>query len=126
MGGKVAEFGKKLKALWDAIPEPLKKLIGMSNPLTATYTTITTGKQILTAANNNKLNSVPVGATANYNQTQAINNNNNSNARNINNSKANQKNVKIDNITIQTQATDAKGIKNELDTLTEFDDGVVA
>lgn len=127
LGGKVAEFGKKLKALWDSIPEPLKKLIGgMANPITAAYTTITTGKEILTAANNNKLNSVPQGATANYNQTQAINNNNNTNARNINNSKTNQKNVRIDNVTIQTQATDAKGIKNELDVLTEFDDGVVA
>lgn len=135
LGGKIAEFGNRLKALWDAVPEPLKKLIGMSNPITAAYTTITTAKEQLSAANNNPLNSVSPQAISNSYQTQALTENNNQNTQNnINNNNRNaanavknNKTVEVNIGTVQTQAADGRQFALELaPAIAELDNGIVA
>lgn len=122
LGGKFVELANKIKALWNAIPEPIKKgfliggipgAIGVAN-----------GQKILESANNNKMNSVPAGASAIYNQTQAINENNNKNVKNTNNS--NKKVVQINNVNIQTQASDPKGVAREVSNVAEHDNGLRA
>jgi len=112
--------------VWNSLPEPLKKLIGMSNPITGAYTVVTTAQQALATANNNPMNSVPTGVTSNYYQTMARNQNNTSNANSINNSRNSNKNVNISQLTIQTQASDPKGVANALygSVLSEFDNGI--
>jgi len=126
LGGKIAELAQKAKNFWNSLPEPLKKLIGMSNPITGAYTVVTTAQQALATANNNPMNSVPTGVTSNYYQTMARNQNNTSNANSINNSRNSNKNVNISQLTIQTQASDPKGVANALygSVLSEFDNGI--
>lgn len=121
LGGKFSELANKIKAMWDSAPEPLKKLIGMSNPLTAGYTVVTTAQQALTAANNNRMNAVPAGSVSNYNQTQSLNENNNANTKHIQNSKTST--VNIDKVNIQTQSSDPRGIKDALLPFSQIDNG---
>ncbi len=122
LGGKFVELANKIKALWNAIPEPIKKgfLIGGIPGAIG----VATGQKILESANNNKMNSVPAGASAIYNQTQAINENNNKNVKNTNNS--NKKVVQINTVNIQTQASDPKGVAREVSNVAEYDNGLRA
>ena len=124
LGGKIAEFGKKLKSLWDNLPEPLKRAIGMVNPFT-TFSTITTGKQVIEHYNKNKLNSVPQGAISTYNQTEAVNTNNNNNVTNINNARTKGE-TKIDKVVINTQAADAQGVARDLQSAVNYYDNGMA
>lgn len=122
LGGKFVELANKIKALWNAIPEPIKKgfLIGGIPGAIG----VAAGQKVLEKANNNKMNSVPAGASATYNQTQAINENNNKNVKNTNNS--NKKVVQINNVNIQTQASDPKGVAREVSNVAEYDNGLRA
>lgn len=122
LGGKFVELANKIKALWNAIPEPIKKgfLIGGIPGAIG----VAAGQKVLEKANNNKMNSVPAGASATYNQTQAINENNNKNVKNTNNS--NKKVVLINNVNIQTQASDPKGVAREVSNVAEYDNGLRA
>jgi hypothetical protein len=122
LGGKFVELANKLKSMWDGLPEPIKKLIGMSNPITGVYTAVTTGQQVMKKANNSKMNAVPAGASATYNQTQAINENNNKNVKNT--STSTQKVVNINSVNIQTQASDPKGVANAVNNISEHDNGL--
>lgn len=123
LGGGFADIAAKAKAMWDAIPEPLKKLIGMSNSITAAHTAVTTGKEIVGKANNNPANAVPAGAQSTYYNAQTQNQNNNQNSKNmVNNQK---KNVNA-TITINTQASDAKAVAKEVgNTLDSLDNGQI-
>lgn len=124
LGGKFAELANKLKSMWDALPEPIKKIIGMSNPITGAYTVVTTAQQAIKKANDNKTNAVPAGATSNYNSTQAINENNNKNIKNTD--KSNKKVVNIQSVNIQTQASDPKAVANAVNNISEHDNGLCA
>lgn len=122
LGGKFVDLAQKIKSMWDSLPEPIKKLIGMTNPISGVYTVVTTAKEAMNKANSNPANAVPNGAISNYNQSQSINENNNNNARNINNS--NKKSVNINKVEIVTKSTDAKGIAREMKALGNLDNGL--
>ena len=124
LGGKIAEFANKIKSMWDALPDPIKKLIGLSNPLTGTFTAINIGKEMLDKANNNKLNPVSQGAVSNYNQTQALTENNNANTKTLTNNA--NKNTTVNIGTITTQANNGKELAREISTVAEMDNGFVA
>lgn len=112
LGGKFAELGNKIKELWNLIPEPLKKLI-------------TTGKEIIKQYNENKLNSVPQGATTAYYQTQSINNNNNNNAKTMN--KNIVRTVNANGQTINIYDTDtAKMVEDKINAVYQLDNGQLA
>lgn len=134
---KIAQFAQKV---WNAIPEPLRNLIAKGlnmalsvNPVTAP---IMAAKRALEPYRKHELNAVPAGAISTHYQTQAINNNNNNNTQNINennnrnmnnlaNTKNNNKVVKIDSVNIQTQSSDPRAVANSLQTISDFDDGMV-
>lgn len=107
-------FIDTLKSLWDNIPDPIKKFLTMTNPIGATFTTVTMAKDAISKANNNELNPVPAGSVANYNSTKSISSTNSN------------KNVNIGQVTINTQATNGKEIANEMATLSQADNGFVA
>ena len=122
LGGKFVELVNKIKALWNAIPEPIRKgfLIGGIPGAVA----VAAGQKAIQSANNSKMNAVPTGATATYNQTQAINENNNKNVKNT--STSTQKVVNINSVNIQTQASDPKGVANAVNNISEHDNGLRA
>lgn len=122
LGGKFVDLAQKIKSMWDSLPEPIKKLIGMTNPISGVYTIATTAKEAMDKANSNPANAVPNGVISNYNQSQSINENNNNNARNINTS--NKKSVNINKVEIVTKSTDAKGIAREMKALGDLDNGL--
>ena len=122
LGGGFTDLANKIKSLWDSIPAPFKKLIGLSNPITGTYTILTTAKEQINKINKNPNNAVPSGAISNYNQSKSINENNNNNVRNINSS--NKKSVNINKVEIVTKSNDAKGIAREVTTLNYLDNGL--
>lgn len=124
LGGKIAEFANKVKALWDALPDPIKKLIGLTNPFTATFTTFNIAKDMLNKANNNKLNAASQSAISNYNQTEALTSNNNANTKTLTNN--NTKNVNVNIGTITTQAKDGKELAGQLSTVADMDNGFAA
>ena len=124
LGGKVAEFANKIKSMWDALPDPIKKLIGLSNPITGTFTAVNIGKEMIDKANNNKLNSVSQGAVSNYNQTQALTENNNANTKTLTNNQ--NKNTTVNIGTINTQATNAQELARDISTVAQMDNGFVA
>ncbi len=124
LGGKVAEFANKIKSMWDALPDPIKKLIGLSNPITGTFTAVNIGKEMVEKANSNKLNSVSQGAVSNYNQTQALTENNNANTKTLTNNSNKTTTVNIG--TINTQATNAQELARDISTVAQMDNGFVA
>lgn len=124
LGGQFVNFAKQIKSIWDALPEPIKKLIGILNPLSATFTAITTGQQLIKTVNKNKLNSVPQGTVSNYNQTQALTQNNNANTKTLTNNT--NKSTVVNIGTINTQAKDGKELANQLNTVADMDNGIVA
>lgn len=124
LGGKIAEFARKIKSMWDALPDPIKKLIGLSNPFTATFTAVNMGKEVITKANNNKLNSVAPNSVSNSYQTQAITDNNNANTKVLTNNA--NKNTTVNIGTINTQAKDGKELAKEISTVSQIDNGFVA
>lgn len=120
---RLKTLGAELKEKLDKImPEWMKNFFKRNGAL---YNIMKKGGEQIIQYNNRQENAIPARAVSNYNQTQAINTNNNANTKSINNSKKSTKNVKIDNVTIQTQATDAKGIASDLDVISEFDDGIM-
>lgn len=124
LGGKFAELAKKIQELWDKIPEPLKKLIGMSNPVTGAYTVVTTAKEVMEKVNANKTNSVPAGVQSNYYSTEAQNTTNTNNARSISNT--NSKNTSIQTLNVNLNTNNPKGVIDYLSTASEFDNGINA
>ncbi len=124
LGGKFAELAKKIQELWNKIPEPLKKLIGMSNPVTGAYTVVTTAKEVMEKVNANKTNSVPAGAQSNYYSTEAQNTTNTNNARSISNT--NSKNTNIQTVNVNLNTNNPKGVIDYLSTASEFDNGINA
>ena len=142
LGSKFTELGQKIKALWEMIPEPLRKMMvggwkfsAALNPMTAP---IVLGQAALSRYKKNELNAVPPGSVANYNQTQSINNsnaantqsinqNNNSNVRSLNNARTSNKNVNIQKVEINTQGADGQSIYNQfLDAASGLDNGMRA
>lgn len=135
LGGKIADFANKIKAVWDALPDPIKKLIGLTNPLTGTFTMVNIGKEMVAKANNNKLNSVTPNSISNSYQTQALTENNNANTKTLTeNSNSNtrtltnntNKSTTVNIGTINTQAQNGKELANELSTIADMDNGLVA
>ena len=124
LGGKFTEFANSIKELWDKIPEPLKKLIGMSNPITGAYTVVTTAKEVMEKVNANKTNSVPAGAQSNYYSTEAQNTTNTNNARSISNT--NSKNTNIGTMNVNVQANDYQQLIDSIGIATQFDNGIMA
>lgn len=119
--GLVAKMRKK----WDEIPEPIKMIFGETHgPLlqgvlaikaAKEYNeTISTGKRVLNQYNNHNLNAVPAGAISNYKNSQHLSEIN-QNTKNVNNSHSTTRNVNVNEIKIQTQATNPQAI---FDTLT--------
>jgi hypothetical protein len=123
LGGWFVQLAQKAKAMWDSIPEPLKKLISLGNPITASYTAVTTGKEVIEKYNKNPTNSVPIGAQGNYYNAQSQNQNVTNNSKKT----ANTRNQNINaNITINTQATDPKAVAQETaDSITSIDTGQI-
>lgn len=122
LGGKIAEFANKIKAMWDALPDPIKKLIGMSNPITGTFTAVNIGKEMIAKANNNKLNAATPTAISNSYQTQALTENNNANTKALTNNSNKTTTVNIG--TINTQAKDGQELASELNTVADKDNGL--
>lgn len=141
IGESISTLVQKAKALWEMIPEPLRKILAggfklatMGTPLGGVWA----GQAFLSRYKKNETNAVPNGAISNYNQTQAINNNSNantqsinqnttSNVRSLNNSRSTNKNVNIQKVEINTQSTDGKGIYNQfLDAASGLDNGMRA
>lgn len=130
LGGKIAEFGDKIKAVWDNLPEAFKNMFGGRLKVAATANTISTtiakGQDTLSKYNASKQNAVPAGATSNYYQTQSINDNSSHNAKSISNSTKSTKNVNIQKVEIKTQAKDGQDIKNAIEVMSELDNGMSA
>lgn len=119
---KVGSIGKSIMALWKSLPDPIRKVIGGLHPLTAGYTAITTGKQIIENHNKNPANAVPAGAQSTYFNSQSQNATNTHNSKNV----ANNKNVNVGQITINTQASDARAVAREVgSTLDSLDNGQI-
>ena len=123
LGGKFAELANKIKELWDKIPDPLKKLIGMSNPITGTYTMITTGKEIMEKAKNNKANAVPQGAISNHYSTESQNATSTNNAKNITNT--NSSNMNIHTMNVNVTANNPKELADNLAQASQIDNGIM-
>ena len=121
---KVGEVGKAIIDLWKSIPDPIKKIIGMSNPITGAYTVVTTAKDVMKKVNANKTNSVPAGAQSNYYSTEAQNTTNTNNARSISNT--NSKNTNIQTVNVNLNTNNPKGVVDYLSTASEFDNGINA
>ena len=124
LGERFAELANKIQEFWDKIPEPLKKIIGMSNPITGAYTVVTTAKEVMEKVNANKTNSVPAGAQSNYYSTEAQNTTNTNNARSISNT--NSKNTNIQTVNVNLNTNNPKGVVDYLSTASEFDNGINA
>lgn len=130
LGQKGAELAQQLKAIWDGIPEPLKKMIGggvkamaLINPMTAgPAAAITAGQTVLAKYKKNPANAVPAGAQSTYFNSQSQNATNTHNSKNV----ANNKNVSVGQITINTQASDARAVAREVgSTLDSLDNGQI-
>lgn len=125
LGGKFKELAQKIKSIWDSLPDPIKKLIGMSNPISGVYTTITTAKEIITKSNENKLNSIPTGAISTYTQTESINNTNNKNASIQNTSNNNARTTNIGQMNVNVQANNPKEFMDKTSQLASMDNGIM-
>lgn len=125
LGGKFADLAQKIKSIWDSLPDPIKKLIGMSNPISGVYTTITTAKEIITKSNENKLNSIPTGAISTYTQTESINNTNNKNASIQNTSNNNARTTNIGQMNVNVQANNPKEFMDKTSQLASMDNGIM-
>lgn len=111
---KVTGFISAIRGMWDALPDPIKKIIGMSNPLTGTMTMVNIAKEQIGKANNNPINTVPAGAVQNYNSNVA------------NRSNTNTKTTNIGSITVNTQATNGAEVAKNIQQISDADDGLVA
>ena len=119
----IKSLGDELDTISNKIPKLMKDLHGLYS--FKGFTVISTGKQVIEHYNKNKMNAVPQGAAATYNQTQAINTNNNNNITNINNARSKGE-TKIDKVVINTPATDAKSIISDMMNVTNYyDDGML-
>lgn len=133
----------KLKAFWDSLPEPLKKMItgGIKtalflNPTTAIPTAgVMAGQKFMERYKKNDLNAVSQNAISTSYQTQAVNNNAKNNAQSIINndnsnvrkfSSSNSKRVNIQKVEINTQASDPQAIASMLNVnaMSNLDNGM--
>lgn len=127
LGGALGDVAKEFKKFWDDVPEPIKKLIGLLNPITGAYTVVTTGKEIIEKAQNNKLNPVPVGAQSAYYSTESRNYNNSSESNKILNNQNNSKNTNIHTMNINVQTNSPKDfVKDYIGIVSGKDNGMVA
>lgn len=134
LGGKFTEFANSIKELWDKIPEPLKKLIGMTNPITGAYTVVTTAKEVMEKVDANKANSVPAGAQSNYYNSASQNETNNKNTENIvnsntnnsNRSNSNSKTTNIGTVNVTVQSNNPQEFLDNLGVAVELDNGLVS
>ena len=134
LGGKFTEFANSIKELWDKIPEPLKKLIGMSNPITGAYTVVTTAKEVMEKVDANKANSVPAGAQSNYYNSVSQNETNNKNTENIvnsntnnnNRSNSNSKTTNIGTVNVTVQSNNPLEVLDNLGVAADLDNGIVS
>lgn len=124
LGGKFAELANKIKEMWDAIPEPLKKMIGMMNPITAAYTTVTTAKEYINHVQTVKSNAIPAGSQSNYYSTESQNATNTNNVRNISNS--NSRNTNINTMNVSVQADNYQQLIDSIGIASQFDNGIMA
>ena len=126
-GNEFSEIANKVKDFWDSIPEPIKKMIGMLNPVTGAYTVISTGKEIIEKAQNNKLSPVPAGAQSAYYSTESRNYNNSLESNRILNNQNNSKNINIHTMNINAQANNSKDFaKDFVGIVSGKDNGMVA
>lgn len=132
LGDEGQRIAQQLKSIWDAVPEPLKKIIGggfkamaFFNPITMpAAAAITAGQHTLAKYKKNDFNAVPAGAQSNYYNSQSQNATNTQNSKNIANT--NNRSVNVSQITINTQASDARAVaKGVKDTLDSLDNGQV-
>lgn len=134
LGGKFTEFANSIKELWDKIPEPLKKLIGMSNSITGAYTVVTTAKEVMEKVDANKANSVPAGAQSNYYNSASQNETNNKNTENIvnsntnnnNRSNSNSKTTNIGTVNVTVQSNNPLEVLDNLGVAADLDNGIVS
>lgn len=134
----------KLKAFWDSLPEPLKKMITggiktalLLNPSTAIPTAgVMAGQKFMERYKKNDLNAVSQNAISTSYQTQAVNNNAKNNAQSIINNdnsnirkisgSTNSKRVNIQKVEINTQASDPQAIANliNINAMSNLDNGM--
>lgn len=134
----------KLKAFWDSLPEPLKKMITggiktalLLNPTTAIPAAgVMAGQKFMERYKKNDLNAVSQNAISTSYQTQAVNNNAKNNAQSIiNNDNSNvrkisggttSKRVNIQKVEINTQASDPQAIANliNINAMSNLDNGM--
>lgn len=134
LGGRFAELANKIQEFWDKIPEPLKKLIGMSNPITGAYTVVTTAKEVMEKVDANKANSVPAGAQSNYYNSASQNETNNKNTENIvnsntnnnNRSNSNSKTTNIGTVNVTVQSNNPLEVLDNLGVAADLDNGIVS
>lgn len=134
LGERFAELANKIQEFWDKIPEPLKKLIGMSNPITGAYTVVTTAKEVMEKVDANKANSVPAGAQSNYYNSASQNETNNKNTENIvnsntnnnNRSNSNSKTTNIGTVNVTVQSNNPQEFLDNLGVAVELDNGLVS
>ena len=134
----------KLKAFWDSLPEPLKKMITggiktalLLNPSTAIPAAgVMAGQKFMERYKKNDLNAVSQSAISTSYQTQAVNNNAKNNAQSIINNdnsnirkisgSTNSKRVNIQKVEINTQASDPQAIANliNINAMSNLDNGM--
>lgn len=129
LGGKIAEVAKLIGAVLKASPEVFKAVGNMINPYNIAKMAVERGRQQITQANNNPLNSVTNNSISNYYQTKSLNNSNTANTNSIiynNNRNTNSKGINVGTINVQTQATNGGQLANELTAIMQSDNGIVA
>ncbi len=134
----------KLKAFWDSLPEPLKKMITggiktalLLNPTTAIPAAgVMAGQKFMERYKKNDLNAVSQSAISTSYQTQSVNNNAKNNAQSIINNdnsnirkisgSTNSKRVNIQKVEINTQASDPQAIANliNINAMSNLDNGM--
>lgn len=120
---KVGEIAGAIMKLWESLPEPLKKLIGLANPVTAAYTAVTTAKEVIEKVQSNKANSVPQGALSNYYSTEAQNMTSTNNSKNIQNN--NGGNTTNHNTIYVTTEVGYDRLVDTLGIASQFDNGLM-
>ena len=120
---------KILTDLWNGIPEPVKKMFGligkglmMASPVTGS---IALAGKALEKYKKNPVNSVPAGSIQNYETAVANNNSRQSNTQTMIDSKQ-SKVTNIGTLNVHTQATNGAEVANDIEEISQFDNGIRA
>ena len=120
-----AAVKKTLVDLWNNIPEPIKKLLGLAgkalllaSPIGAP---IALAGKALEKYKKTPANAIPDGSIQNYNTAVANNDNRAANTKNMTNNSS--KSVSIGTVNVQTQATDGAGVVTAIQDVAQFDNG---